>query len=564
MNFRLSFVAVAALSAMLLTACGGGADVGVDAGGGSEANVLVSDIGTTGAFLAYADPTTDTFYAAPIGSYAGKRQVLRGTIDFTTNADLGQMADVEVYKGSDGHIYALDLTTTDGPQPQQLSSESAATVDDTCSLSGTQVAGAAYTYAGVYFAADLQNPVDSSYFYRLPGGGGTCDSSNDVVRMVKTGMTANDAPITVSAMPVATVHTAGGGISGFVVPSGTQLLLVDANFANPVVLGTFASTIVTAQALPIGMTSGYPTGQLFEVNGDIVFVDYAAHAVSTSLFSLPRWSATSAGAIFAASPTRLYFAENLPATSAAAATTMVYAMPADGSAAPTLIDQESGRTQQIAFAVDGTAAVWSVSNGGWSLRALSESGGTVGTLAASTANDGSFTATATNVFYTTWTGSTDSTTHVATRSGTSSGIVRIDGTVVQAPLAGSMFASGGEQQPWPDDSATIASPYVALLQVQGLTTVTVTDPISGSTYTVDGVSGGTLVSIDSGTGKPVATLGTLPVSSAAFLTGSFRDTGDTGFIEATNSLSTNDPATRDLYILNTHQSDSLVRVTHNL
>ena len=127
-----------------------------------------------------------------------------------------------------------------------------------------------------------------------------------------------------------------------------------------------------------------------------------------------------------------------------------------------------------------------------------------------------------------------------------------------------MFASGGEQQPWPDDGTTTETPYVTLLQVQNLTPVSVTDAATGTTYTMDGVSGGTVVSIDAGSGQPVATLGTLPTSSAVFLTGNFRDGDDTGFMEATNALSTNDPATRDLYILDARQSASLARVTNHL
>ncbi|MGN6528183.1 MAG: hypothetical protein ACTHL8_17475 [Burkholderiaceae bacterium] len=563
MNQRMSLLAIAVAGALSLSGCGGGASVEWD-GGGPPPDALVSDIGTTGVFVAFADPTTQSFYSAPMGSYAGKRQVLRGTIDFTTNAELGQLAGLEVYKGSDGHIHALDLTTFDQPQPQQLSSESAATVDDTCSLGGTQVAGAAYTYAGVYFAADLQDPTNSSYFYRLPGSTGACNSGSDVVRMVKTGMSAGDAPLTVPGMPVATVRTAGGGIAGFVVVEGAQLVLVDAGFGHPVVLGTFASPITTAQALPVGTTSGYPTAQLFEVDGEIVNVDYAAHAVSAPLFSLPGWSATAPGALFAASPTTLYFAQNLPAASGSAAATEVYAMPADGSAAPVLVDREAGRTQQLAFAVGAGGPVWSVSNGGWSLRSVPQAGGAVATLATSASNDGSFVATAANVFFTTWNGATDPATHVVTRSGTASAIVRADGTVLQAPLSASMFASAGEALPWPDDTTTTATPLETVFQVRGLTTVTVKDAGSGTTYVVDGASGGTLISVDATTGQPIATPGTLPTGTATFLAGTFRDDNDDGFIEATNPLSTGDPATRDLYILNAREDGSLARVTDNL
>jgi hypothetical protein len=59
-------------------------------------------------------------------------------------------------------------------------------------------------------------------------------------------------------------------------------------------------------------------------------------------------------------------------------------------------------------------------------------------------------------------------------------------------------------------------------------------------------------------------VGTLPVSSAVNLSGTFRDSGHSGFLEASNAISTQDPATRDLYVLNSQQADSLTRVTNAL
>ena len=91
-------------------------------------------------------------------------------------------------------------------------------------------------------------------------------------------------------MPVATVRTAQGGISGFVVKNGASLELVDGNFENPVVLGTFAAPIGVAVALSVGTTQGYPSGQLYVVDGNIVYVDYAGHTVSASLFAIPNWT----------------------------------------------------------------------------------------------------------------------------------------------------------------------------------------------------------------------------------------------------------------------------------
>ena len=557
-----SFALCAAVTA-LLSGCGGGGGYYDGGGGGGSANP-VSYLGTTGVFAAWADPTSNAYAFAPIGSYAGKRQSLHGTVDFTTGVDLSQPAGIEVFKGSDGHIYALDLTSTSSPSTQQLSNEAAATADDTCSLSGTQVAGANYDYAGVYFTADLQNPVNSTYLYRLPGTDGVCNTANDVVRMVKTGMSPTDAPITVSGMPIATVRTAQGGISGFVVKSGAQLVLVDSNFANPVVLGTFATSIGVAVALPVGTIQGYPSGQLFVVDGNIVYVNYATQTVSASLFVIPNWTSINPGAGYVASPSTLYFSINTAATQTSPASASIYSMPADGSASPTIVDAETGHIDNMSFPVGGTNLVWGVASPTYTVRTMSQSGGAPTTLATSTVNAGTFVATATSVYYTTWANTTNTSTKVITRSSTASGIVGMNGTVIQAPLANSSFANGGEQFPWPSDTTTTATPYETILQIQGLSPVTVTNATTGYTYVVDGVSGGTVVAIDAATNQPVATLGAVPTGTAMFLTGTFRDSGHSGFIEAYNSLSTNDPATRDLYLLNSQYANTLTRVTDNL
>jgi hypothetical protein len=563
MHRYLSVIASGSVVLATLSACGGGHYGG--GGGPPPPPALDSYFGTTGVFVAWGDDISGNYAAAPIGSYAGKKQSLRGTIDFTTGVQLGQPAGIEIYKGSDGGIHELDLTSIQAPMAQPVSSEAAATIDDTCSLSGTAVTGANYDYVGVYFTADLVNPTNSSYLYRLPGPDGVCNTADDVVHMVKTGMSPTDAPIVASAMPVATVRTAQGGISGFVIKSGANLTLVDGNFANPVVLGTFAAPIGVAVALPVGTTQGYPTGQLYVVDGNIVYVDYVAHSVSPSLFTIPNWLPTNAGALFAASPTTLYFSINTAATGATPASASIYAMPANGSAVPSVVDTETGRIAGLSFPVQGDNLLWAVVNTTVAIRSLPVAGGAATTLVTSAQNDGSFIATASTVYYETWTQTYDSSTKTLTRSGTASGIVGIDGSVVQPPLANSTFVNGGEQQPFaPNDTTTTATPYITLFQVVGLSPVTVTDTSTGEQYIEDGVSGGTLVAIDAGTNQVGATIGILPVSTATNLSGTFRDAGRSGFLEASNAVSSEDPATRDLYILNSQIGNSLSRVTDTL
>jgi hypothetical protein len=555
-------IGIALTSSMI--GCGGSSSGG---GGTPPPPPLVSYVGTTGVFAAWATATLSTVASGPIGSYAAKRQSLHGSVDFVTGTSLSQPAGIEVYKGSDGHIYELDLTSTFAPVAQQLSSETAATVDDTCSFTGTTAgAGATYDYAGIFFAADLQSPTNSSYVYRLPGPDGVCDTPDDIFHMVKTGMSATTAPIVAKGVPVAAVHNATGGLTGFVVKSGANLVLVDSNFANPANLGTFAATIGVAVALPLGTTQGYPTGQLYVVDGNIVYVNYTAQTVSASLYTIPNWTTVNPAATFAASPTTLYFAINTPGTKTTPAATTIYSMPANGSVAPTAIDTEPGRVVTLVFPVNGSNIIWGVENtgAGYTIKTLPQTGGNPATLITDTNNDGTFFATASTIYYTTWTGTVNSTTLISTRTLTQTGIVAVNNTVIQAPLANSTFLTGGEAEPWPNDTITTVTPTITVFQIQGLTPVTVTDTSTGWQYTADAVSGGTIVAIDATSNQPGVTIGTLPSSTAMFLSDVFRGNGDTGFIEATTSISTQEPGTRDLYILNSTTAGSLARVTNNL
>lgn len=557
-----------------LAACGGdggggnyGGGDGGGGGGGTTAS-LTSFVGTTDAFAAWGNALTGDTAVAPTGSFAGKRQVLRGTIDPVSGQNLGQLAGVEIYKYTDGHVYVLDLTTTATPQPQQASSESLATVDDTCSLNGTGVAGANSDYLGVDFVSDLNNITNSRYFYRLPGVDGVCDTSDDVIQRITPATPANVAPTTVPAMPSAAVHDQTGAITGFVAKSGASLLLYDANFANPVTLGTFGATIQVATVLPLGTTQGFVTGQLFEVDGNIVYVNYATPSISPTLFTVPGETLTSSGALFAASPTTLYFAINTPASGSTPISYAIYSMPADGSAAPTPLLAATGHVTQMQFPVQSTSLVYSVYDTTFTIYALAQGSTSPVTALASSQNGGQFTATSANVYYTTWSQTVSGT--LTTRTSTTSGANTLAGAIVIAPVANSLFSLGGEYAPWPlvnGDAAGAITSQTALetvFQVQGLTPVTVTNSASGITYTVDGVSGGTVYSYDTASNQMLATVGQIPVGTATYLTATFRSDLHAGFLEAYNLASTQDPSTRDIYFVDSYNSNTLEAVTNNL
>jgi hypothetical protein len=109
-------------------------------------------------------------------------------------------------------------------------------------------------------------------------------------------------------------------------------------------------------------------------------------------------------------------------------------------------------------------------------------------------------------------------------------------------------------------------PFTTLFVATGLTPgASVLDPVSGRQFVADGLAGATLSSIDAATNMTIATLGTFPTTTnATQLEGSSRGIGHALFIEASTQASTQDPATHDLYIVNSRTAGSLGAVTANL
>ena len=570
MNKLLPGFALCATATFLLVGCDDGSDSGIPTNPNSP--TLISYVGSPDAIAAWADPTQLTVDGPDVGTYAGKRQLARGNVDPMTGADLGQPAGVEIWKGADGHVWAVDLAADDTgvPAAVQVSSETGATVDATCTFNGTPDTATAFDYQGVLFAADLVTPTASSYIYRLPGADGVCNTADDVVHLVHPNMSASDAPLVASAMPQTAVYSSTGAITGYVAKSGASLVLLDANLANPVVVGSFAAAVGVANPMPIGLETGYPTGRLFDVDGSIVYVDYANHATSAALFAIPGWTSADEHLVSAASPTTLYFAVNTPAAGNVPASSTIYAMPADGSAVPVVASVQPGLVRQMQFPVQGSSLIVGVEDAGdfaiVAIPAAQADGGLGTTLAVAAGfNGGRFTATASDVYYTTWTST--SANGAVTRSGTTAGIVGIDGSVVQAPMANAQFLSGGEVDPWvAGDTTTQRTPFTTIFQVTNLGAATTsTEPVTGIQYTAPGLAGATLSSIDPATNTTIATLGSFPATTTAtLLDGTVRGIGHALFIEATTQASTQDPATRDLYLLNSQTAGTLTPVAGNL
>ena len=547
---RMSMLLAGLATGFLVSGCGdddyGYRGGGYYGGGGQETQFVAP---TDNVFVAATDPNNPAnTYGPNLGAFAGARLFITANVVAGSPTTSNQAAFAQMYKGSDGHLHGVGLQVAGLPSPLQVSAESSATVDDLCSVNGANaVLGTDVNYVATLSYVDYANPLNSVYFYRRPGPSGACNTPQDVVSMVKLGMGPNDAPIT-AIMPMAVVHDANSGaITRFIVNEGTAVTSYDQNFANRTVIYTPPTAISVAYSLASSGVSA--TGGLFVFDGAIVYIDYSQGSVSAPLFTVPNWDPTKRFAN-SANGTTEFFAVNTSneAATPVVPTSAVYSMPLNGSAAPTLLGSESGSISQVTVATYGTTVAWSVvpPGGVYTIRTSAGAGAAPVTAFTSPGNAGSFVVTATDIYYTTF-ASSAATAGTVVDSNTQTGIVAMNGAVVEAPVLNSRFVAQER-----DDNG---SDWIDLIRAINLVPVTVADTANGTSYTEDGISGATLQVVDTATNAVTVTLGVLPAGT--LMSGSGTLISNAGYFDGLNVNSTGDPATRDLIYIDTSQANSL-------
>jgi hypothetical protein len=191
--------------------------------------------------VAAVDPNhPGVVYGPTQGMYAGQRIYITANLQAGSPTTQNQTDYAQLYKAGDGHLYRVNLRTTSTPAPLQVSSESQATIDDTCSLNGANtLLGTDVNYVAVQFYNDFANPENSVYFYRVPGPNGMCNTAEDVVHMAKLGM----LPAGTIMQGTGTLIDTAGYIDGINVnstpdPATRELVYIDTSRANSLTLLT--------------------------------------------------------------------------------------------------------------------------------------------------------------------------------------------------------------------------------------------------------------------------------------------------------------------------------------
>ena len=108
----------------------------------------------------------------------------------------------------------------------------------------------------------------------------------------------------------------------------------------------------------------------------------------------------------------------------------------NASAAPTALASESGAVNQALVAIYGTTVAWSVvpPGGQYTIRTLASGTTQPVTALTAAANSGSFVVTANDIYYTASMFAIP-VAHTLIYSNTQTGIIAMDGTVIEAPVA---------------------------------------------------------------------------------------------------------------------------------
>jgi hypothetical protein len=209
----------------------GGGQPGSDAGPGSgtSGGPWLTYTGG-GVFAVDASAPSAAAVSVQAVSAEGLRIVQRGTYVAAT----GQVSAIETHAAlwiAAGKIWRASAAAGATPSPAQVSSETS--IGDPSPLSPTP-----NHLCDTAVVNDWANPDDSRFFYTLAGSDKACGGADDVVKTVRLGTAASEAPVAVAGKRIAPVQSPStGAITGWLLIDGAnKLVRTDAAFANPVTL----------------------------------------------------------------------------------------------------------------------------------------------------------------------------------------------------------------------------------------------------------------------------------------------------------------------------------------
>lgn len=513
------------VTSLFLIGCGGG-------GGGGDSTPVSSNppaapVTAPATYLFYSaslhavDPANA---AAPMlvdANATQARQIFHASYDGATRTASGIHARSIVYV-SGGKVWKVSALVSDGVpgsagnQPVQLSSESAiSTSPDT-------------TLCFAWVADDYGNHNNARYAYKLAGTDGSCNTTDDVVKLVALGMSSTTAPLGLPPgwEPMVAIHDPNSGAliaALFLDRSRNELVRRNADLTGS---ATVVKQGVTTKARDVLVTND--NRMFLDIDGDLYLYNLATGQLSASLFSS---GSTSTELVGDSDGSALYFMTLNGATA-------IYKFPFSGTSAVdrvTLAQEVSGTAIWATIGLTSNRIAYVTYTAGSStfeLKSVAKTGGAPIPLVGPTSESLMLIAAAGNrVYYNR--GGVGTSTSVAA-------VINEDGSS-PVTLPGSSWA-GVSVPTTVTTGETFAVSRVLLAEF---------NVVTGT------LSGGTLTSYDATTYSNPVTLGTIPDGvSWLFLWG--NDSRLLGFVFAPDG---NGGSQTDIVFVDTATAGSLVRVT---
>ncbi|MCF6323399.1 MAG: hypothetical protein L3J89_03595 [Gammaproteobacteria bacterium] len=522
------FSGITFLSLLLLVACGGSS-------GDGSSDIKIGGVKAS-SYLFYQGSLKAVDSESPLSPIvveAGE-DIINGSIRVVEMADYNAVTQTSrnehshalIYAKRDGRLYKVNALKDRSLTPVQISSEDVA--NQIC-----------IPLSQRYAITDFNNPDNSQYLYALPGVDATCDTADDLLKMVRLGMSSNDDPMTAKKALRPLMDLNSGAINGWLVNDAGALKTCDANFRN------CGSTIAdVATDAKFWLDSRRHEWLLLGMDDQFFIYDTLTQTLSPPRFTVAAGSALSG--LPMADENMVYFAYN----------NTIYQFPADGSADASVLLAET-----VAITLIDVATNKLLYRQGDSIKAIEKTGGTAMTLVAGDNN--LFVHTEDDLVYYSYflllwqpdPGSGNGS--VLINQFNKAGIVTVGGDVLfERDNAQWVFQPGGLRPVWLADEFNhfYGEPSTMILAS------------SGSHASGYSLPGATLQAFNTSTAEAGAMLGVLPDDDG--ITFLFCKQGTDGMLCSTShQMTTEEPSSvtlyeGDVYFLKTDESDSFLRVTN--
>ena len=346
------FFGMTFLVTLLLAACGGSSD------GNRDGFHLGTNSASYLFYLGSLNAVDSDNPASPIVVEPGE-DIINGSIETVVTADydpLTKTSGIEqsyalIYAKSDGRLYKVNALKERSLIPERLSSESNA--NQICTPLSKQAV-----------ISDYNNPGNSQYLYSLPGVDAVCGTSDDLLRMVRLGMSANDSPIEAKKVLRPLIDLNNGGISGWLVNDAGALKTCDANFRN---CGATIANVATDAIFRLD--SLRHEWLLLEIDQQFFIYNIPTRTLSPPRFT--RSSSTQAIGLAVADGSMVYLADE----------DTLYQFPADGSDDAVVLWVDPGGVGNLKVTTNKV-----IYKSGDSLKAVDKTGGAAITLVSGSDN----------------------------------------------------------------------------------------------------------------------------------------------------------------------------------